>query len=278
MLKFREALDECGLFDLGFVGCKFTWHKTYPDGGIVWERLDKAVCTTEWFNLFPATKVKTLVCASSDHNPILVLPDGISLKPQRPWRFENIWLEEQGCHDTVKNAWKTISSEPPMPRVMMKVDTCKTQLRDWSKNSFGNVVSALVEKKKNLKLAEEDATKGGSVEFFLQLKSEVADLLRVEEKMWQQRSHVHWMISGDKNSSYFHNRASQRFRRNSITELRDSRGRIASSDEKVSKMIVEYYNQLFTTSNPHDIEEVVQHTKKVMSDDMNNCLTRNFSK
>ena len=86
------------------------------------------------------------------------------------------------------------------------------------------------------------------------------------------------MISGDKNSSYFHNRASQRFRRNSITELRDSWGRIDSGDEKVSEMIIEYYNQLFTTSNPHNIEEVVQHTKKVVSDDMNNCLTRNFSK
>ena len=120
--------------------------------------------------------------------------------------------------------------------------------------------------------------KGGSVEFFLQLKTEVADLLRVEEKMWQQRNHVHWMISGDKNSSYFHNRASQRFRRNNITELRDSLGGIASGDEKVSEMIIVYYNQLFTTSNPHDIEEVVQHTKKVVSNDMNNCLTRNFSK
>ena len=160
-----------------------------------------------------------------------------------------------------------------MPRVMMNVDTCKTQLRDWSKKSFGNVVSTLAEKKKNLKLAEEVATKGGSVEFFLQLKIEVADLLRVEEKMWQQRSHVHWMISGDKNASYFHNRASQRFRRNNITELRDFWGRIASGDEKVSEMIIEYYNQLFTTSNPHNIEEVVQHTKKVVSDDMNNCLT-----
>ena len=50
--------------------------------------------------------------------------------------------------------------------------------------------------------------KGGSVELFLQLKGEVAELLRVEEKMWQQRSHVHWMVSGDKNTSYFHNRAS----------------------------------------------------------------------
>lgn len=92
---------------------------------MVWERLDRAVCSADWYNLFPITKVKTLVCASLDHNPILVLPNGVNLKPQRPWRFENIWLEEQGCHDTVKKAWKSISSDPPMPRVMLNVDSCR---------------------------------------------------------------------------------------------------------------------------------------------------------
>jgi len=98
-----------------------------------------------------------------------------------------------------------------------------------------------------LKEAEEAAVKGGSVKFFLQLKSEVANLLRLEEKMWQKQSHVHWMVSGDKNSSYFHNRASQRYQRNSISELRDSHGRLVSRDENVSVMIMDYYKQLFTS-------------------------------
>ena len=93
-----------------------------------------------------------------------------------------MWLEEQGCHDTVKNAWKAISADLPMSKVMMNVDTCKSQLRVWSKKSFGNVVNTLSKKRKNLKIAEESTTKGGSVEFFLQLKTEVAELLRVEEK------------------------------------------------------------------------------------------------
>ncbi|KAK7845466.1 hypothetical protein CFP56_009236 [Quercus suber] len=90
------------------------------------------------------------------------------------------------------------------------------------KDRENQALNTLLEKKKNLKEAKESATKGGSVDFFLQLKAEVAELLRVEEKMWQQRSHEQWMISGDKNSSYFHNCASQRFRRNSITKLKDS--------------------------------------------------------
>ena len=84
MQKFREALDECGLFDLGFVGNKFTWFKTHPGDGVTWERLDRAVSIATWYNLFPATKVKTLVYVSSDHSPISILSEGINLKPQRP--------------------------------------------------------------------------------------------------------------------------------------------------------------------------------------------------
>ena len=108
-----------------------------------------------------------------------------------------------------------------MFKVIQNVDTCKTQLKAWSKKDFCNVVITLSEKKTILKKAEEAVVNGGSVEFFLQLKGEVAKLLRVEEKKWHQRSHIHWMVSGDKNTSYFDNRASQLFRRNNIFELRD---------------------------------------------------------
>ena len=56
-----------------------------------------------------------------------------------------------------------------------------------------------------------EAIQGENVEVLLKLKSKISDLLRLEEKMWQQRSHVHWMVSGDRNSKYFHNRTSQRY-------------------------------------------------------------------
>ena len=83
MEKFREVLDECNLLDLGYVGNKFTWSKNLPNGGIVWERLDRAVSTADWFKLFPATKVQILSCVSSDHSPILILPEGLGIKSQR---------------------------------------------------------------------------------------------------------------------------------------------------------------------------------------------------
>ena len=141
-----------------------------------------------------------------------------------------------------------------------------------------NISRTLVYKKKLLSKAEVAALQGGSVDVFLQLKSEVNEFLHMEEQMWQQRSHSHWLVSGDNNTKYFHNRASQRFRQNSIFELCDSDGVLASGEENVSAMIVDFYSKLFSSSNSCDMEMVVQHTKRVVSSDMNDGLVKAFTK
>jgi len=86
--QFREVLDECNLIDLGYSGNKFTWSKSYPNGGMVWERLDKAVGSVDWYDLYPATCVQTLTCVSFDHSLICIRLEWIVVKSSRPWRFE----------------------------------------------------------------------------------------------------------------------------------------------------------------------------------------------
>nr|POF09816.1 hypothetical protein CFP56_67424 [Quercus suber] len=138
----------------------------------------------------------------------------------------------------------------------------------WSKSSICNVSKSLAEKKHLLKQVEATAISGKGMEAFLKLKSEIQDLLRMEEKLWQQRSHDHWMVLGDSNSKYFHNRATQRFRKNKISELRNSEGVLMSGDSNVSSMMIGYYSKLFTTFEPSNIEEVVQFTNRVVTDEM----------
>ena len=191
MESFRQVLDECNLLDLGYMGNKFTWSKSFPNGGMVWERLDRAVSTVEWLDLFPVTKVQTLSCVTSDHSPILILPNGFGAKLNRPWRFEQMWLENRGCYDTVKGTWERVATGSPMATVMSKIEACQRSLTQWSKHSFCNVSAELMGKKKLLQAAELEAAQGRNVDFFMQLKGEVSDLLRLEEKMWQQRSHDH---------------------------------------------------------------------------------------
>ena len=86
------------------------------------------------------------------------------------------------------------------------------------------------------------------------------------------------MVSGDSNSKFFHNRATQRFCKNKISELQNSEGVLVSGDSNVSSMMIGYYSKLFTTSESSNIEEVVQFTKRVVTDKMNSGLIGNLSK
>ena len=103
-------------------------------------------------------------------------------------------------------------------------------------------------------------------------------LLLMEEKLWLQRSKTLWMKLGDKNTSYFHNKASQHFRRNRILGLKDSAGNFCSMDENVAILLENYYKDLFTSSDLSEIDEVVQHTRKVVTKKMNRELVGSFSR
>ena len=102
MKYFCGTLDECGLMDLDFVGSKFTWFKNFSSGIFMWERLDRAVGTSDCFDKYPTTKV--MECSSSEHKPLLIYPCGVPMKFNKPWHFKQIWLEDEGCHDIVASA------------------------------------------------------------------------------------------------------------------------------------------------------------------------------
>ncbi|XP_023881745.1 uncharacterized protein LOC111994119 [Quercus suber] len=221
MKAFREVLDELGLKDLGFVGKKFTW-KGRRHGGFVLECLDRAVANNQWLSQNSGTKVQHLHSNSSDHQAILVKPEGITPNPNRSFKFEQMWHCDRGCSDTVNSAWGPPTVGATMPEVAGKVKTCGMKLTKWSKKSFGSVRKMLEEKKKLLTKAELDAAKGGDLLLVKSLQKEINDILDKENQMWQQRSHALFLKCGDRNTAYFHSKASQRYRRIQILGLRNS--------------------------------------------------------
>ena len=74
-------------------------------GHTVWERVDRAVATIDWLTTFLATKVVHLECGTSDHKPILILLAGIPKRLQKLWRFEQMWMEEEGCREAIESTW-----------------------------------------------------------------------------------------------------------------------------------------------------------------------------
>ena len=96
----------------------------------------------------------TLECGTLDHKPVIIHPMGIPGKKQRPWRFEQVWLDDRGCHVTVHTTRNQNFGNFPMTNVAGKVNNCQSSLEWWSKQNFGNITRQLVEKKKQLKEVE----------------------------------------------------------------------------------------------------------------------------
>lgn len=117
MDKFKQALEECELDDLGFKGDVFTWQNhSHVPSSYIRERLDRAVASQEWRSRFPAVTVVNGDPCHSDHRPIIIDTYGAMERRhsgggyQNP-KFEARWVEEEGYRELVKEAWEQAVSE-----------------------------------------------------------------------------------------------------------------------------------------------------------------------
>ena len=280
MQAFKETLDFCGFMDLGFTGLEFTWHSR-RHRHLVWERLDRGVANYDWLSKFLATTVRHLHCYSSDHRPI-----SLSLNPnneaqrwsRRSFKFEEMCLADSGCSDTMLRAWQANQQGTPMFKVTKKLKKCKKMLKSWSKEHFGSVKSQIAKKKKLLWKAGELAAKGGEYKPVVTLRRDLNVFLDKESRMWRQRTRTQWLAKGDKNTKYFHAVATQRKRKNFTKGIQDDEGVWQSKEEVVSSIFVDFYTRLFTSSNAHDIDRVLEGVNKVVFDSMNADLLMPYSK
>lgn len=87
--RFKEALEECNLHDLGFLGDCYTWRNNNHDAQhYIRERLDRAVATPEWCSRFPEYRVINGDPRHSDHRPVIVHLDHESFSSRQQKKRE----------------------------------------------------------------------------------------------------------------------------------------------------------------------------------------------
>ncbi|KAL9683373.1 hypothetical protein QQ045_015194 [Rhodiola kirilowii] len=121
-------------------------------------------------------------------------------------------------------------------------------LAKWNKEKFGRVEKRI----KDLK-AELDSVR--LLERDIVLMAKEADIVEEidewrlrEEILWRQRSRIDWLKEGDRNTSYFHTKATQRKKSNKITKLRNSEGAWITEEAQLGALIKDYFMDIFGTS------------------------------
>ena len=279
MQSFSDCLDFCGLKDLGFSGLPFTWCNRRFDGNVVWVQLDRAVASLEWVLKFPAVRLYHLSGLSSDHKPIWLCSDDIRkrfFRPNKPFGFEAMWIKDDRCERAIHEAWDKFSTADLIGNVLLKVSNYQTHLSEWNKKVFGNVQRTLEKKRRELEQAEHVAAWGGGCGRLKELNAEIRRLTDMEDCMWNQRAKVDWLHDGDKNTKYFHCRSTERNKRNYISGLENEVGFWVEEESQIGGMLVQYFSNLFTSSNPINLDLVLEGVLPVVNDEMNEGLNRPF--
>ena len=79
------------------------------------------------------------------------------------------------------------------------------------------------------------------------LRSDFAEVAKLEEEFWAMKSRILWLVEGDRNTSFYHTAALVRRRRNRILCMKDRIGNWINGDREISEFIREGFDALFTS-------------------------------
>ncbi|XP_072064539.1 uncharacterized protein [Arachis hypogaea] len=217
--QFAETLEDCGLFDMGAIGRRFTWYRKVKGGVQVAKKLDRAVINQDWRLMFPEAYTEVLARLHSDHCPLFTrckMAKRVT-KGHRPFRFQAAWMTHPLFRNIVDTAWNR--GAPDVVKYLLEV---QKDVTSFNKKVFGNIFV----KKRELErlLNDVQITLESREDQQLRIKEQVLHhelnaVLLQEELLWYQKSREQWVRCGDINTKFFHLQTVIRRKRNKIHRL-----------------------------------------------------------
>ncbi|XP_074288795.1 uncharacterized protein LOC141613951 [Silene latifolia] len=117
-MSFHNWRVEHELVDIPFKGPRFTWCNNRKGFRRVYERIDKAYGSKDWFSNFPNTGVKHFPIQISDHAPIELCFNLVKNSCKKPYEIESWNLHNEECTSPF--------------RLVRKLAFIRNMLRKWS--------------------------------------------------------------------------------------------------------------------------------------------------
>ncbi|XP_056172498.1 uncharacterized protein LOC115693838 [Syzygium oleosum] len=275
----REGLNQAGLEDLRYVGCRYTW--THSSGiNRKMCKIDRVLINDCWLQQFSFSEANFLPPGISDHSPMVIkiVPPSSSNKP---FKFFNFWISHPVFMEIVTQVWDTHFIGTPMFIVYCKLKALKAKLKLMNRTSFSDISNRTEQARLNLSTVQ---TALESNPFDQNLNASEVTLLRTfsdlrsqEESFFRQKSRIRWLKEGDLNTKYFHHFVNKRRLHNRILTVSTEDGVLITDPQEVNSHIVRHFQSLLNGGSAPaqpSVSELEILIEKVLDENQRTNLTQ----
>lgn len=112
---------------------------------------------------------------------------------------------------------------------------------------------------------------------FLVVNKELDDLLLKQEIFWAQRSRISWLKHGDKNTKFFHSKASHRRQRNFIKGIMNNENNWVEEVEEIVDVATDYFENIFKAGECDQLDECLAIVHHKVNPNMQEILSSEYS-
>jgi hypothetical protein len=141
-----------------------------------------------------------------------------------------MWESHENYPSMLASRWQEAGKARTMKEMVEKLQTLSGNLEGWGRGTFGSVQREIKELMARLDGLRSDQQRIGPSHEEIKIVDRLVELRFREETMWRQRSRIQWLTEGDKNTHFFHMRASQRKKKNKINGLKRPDGTTTQDD------------------------------------------------
>jgi exonuclease III len=275
--SFRNTLSHCDLQDLGYNDSIYTWTNKHKGNQLIKSRLDRFLATSDWISTFPNHANTHLVRYKSDHCPILLdfcfFNYNMSNSPTiYTKKFDQIWTTDEHHMHIVKETW-----DKNQGSIDSRLQHTLNALHSWGSKTFGIIPRRIKTTQQDLHNLQQQQENHDIARQIKEKEKELDDLLEKEEMWWSQRAKTLWLIHGDKNTNFFHQKASQCRRKNKIEAIKDAMNVTQTEKENIEEIFLNHFKLLFTTQKPNNILETTQVVQNRLNQDNHDFLKKEFT-
>ena len=245
---FNAVIDSFDLREIELTGRQFTWANSLADP--TYEKLDRALMTSEWEFKYPMVTVHALDRGVSDHAPLFLdTGDPSFTGTAKQFKMELSWLTHNEFKERVIEIWnKPVGRHNSVQHWDRKMGALKKHLRGWARHHHG-MYKAQKEQLQSVvtnvdTMAETRMLSDGDRETLESARDDLIKLLREEELKFYQRAKATDVLLGDNNTRYFQMVANGKHRKKRIFSLEHEGGKI-EGQQNLKGYITQFYKELF---------------------------------